>query len=88
MVWGMISFLRRLFLQMVGGMISFLRRSLFANGLGDLSLPPSAFPAAGLTDLLFGGLAGIFSIVIVFQGANLQLFTGFLPDLFRTFAVD
>jgi len=57
-----------------------------APGLAELFLPPSALSAPGLTGLFPGCLAGTFSIVVVFQGANLQLFTGFLPDLFRTFA--
>ena len=60
--------------------------ALAAPGLTDLSLPPSALSVPGLTGLFPGFLAGTFSIVVVFQGANLQLFTGFLPDLFRTFA--
>jgi hypothetical protein len=72
-----------------------------ADCLAGLVLSPDPAPAAGLADLLLspsaltvfcpaalfpGVLAGIFPIVIVFQGANLQLITGFLPDLFRTFA--
>ncbi len=61
-------------------------RIFSAAGLTFLFLTPASFSAAGLSDLLFGGIAGTFSIVILFQGANLQLITGFLPELFCTFA--
>jgi hypothetical protein len=61
--------------------------------------PVALFPADPLTDgvpvlraappvdLLCDGFPDILLMLIIFQGANLQLINGFLPDLFRTFAV-
>ncbi len=57
-------------------------------------LPADALPGvvpvlrvASPADLLCDGFPDILLMLIIFQGANLQLINGFLPDLFRTFAV-
>jgi hypothetical protein len=57
---------------------------LWADPLPEVVVVLRPVPPA---DLLCDGFPDILLMLFLFQGANLQLINGFLPDLFRTFAV-